>query len=131
MPKGKVPIPKQPPHAALLDVLVLVQPALPPLDVAPRVRLVDALVRAGRHEGAHAHPGVRPGAVDVDNVLHHGVVEEEAVDGPVAALDEEVLEPAQVQPPDARLAAVPRAEELDVGVGVVGEEVYHLGFCCC
>jgi hypothetical protein len=41
------------------------------------------------------------------------------VHGPVAALDEGVLEPALVEALDAFLAAVAGAEELDVGVGVV------------
>lgn len=126
MPKRKVPITEQLPHAVLLDVLVLIQASLPPLPVAARVVLLDALVRARLHERAHAAPGVRARLVDVDNVLHHDVVQQPAVHRSVAALDEALLEPALVEALDARFAAVAGAEELDVGVGVVGEHVNYL-----
>lgn len=125
MPEGKVAVAKQLPHAVFLEILVLVHAALPPLHVAARVHLVDALVRAGAHEGAHAHPRVRARLVDVDNVLQHGMVQQKAVHGPVAALDKHLLEPALVQSLDAGLASVAAPQELDVRIGVVGKHVDH------
>lgn len=41
----------------------------------------------------------------------------------IASFDEALLEAALVEPLDARLAAVAGAEELDVGVWVIREEV--------
>lgn len=46
--------------------------------------------------------------------------------GPVAALDEGVLEPALIQPLDAFFAAIARSKELDVRVRVVGKHVDYL-----
>lgn len=43
--------------------------------------------------------------------------------GPVAALDEGVLESALVQPLDAFFAAIARSQELDIRVRVVGKHV--------
>lgn len=54
------------------------------------------------------------------------MVEQEAVDGPVAPRDEVGLEAPRVQAAHAGFAAVAAAEELDDGVGVVGEEVDDL-----
>lgn len=123
VPQRKVPVPKQLPRAVLLDVLVLVQPALPPLPVAARVVGLDGLVRAGLHERAHAAPRVRARGVHVDDVLRHDVVEQPALDGAVATGDKVLLEPVLVEPLDAGFAAPARAEEFHVGVGVVGEHV--------
>lgn len=44
VPEREVPVPEQLPHAILLEVLVLVEPALPPLYVTARVSLVDRVV---------------------------------------------------------------------------------------
>lgn len=123
MPEGKVSIAKKLPDTILLDVLVLIDAALPPLDVAAWMRLIDTVVGAGAHDGAHAHPGVAGVGVDIDNVLHHGVVQQEAVHGAVAALDKGGLEAALVEAADACFPAVARAQELDVGVWVVGKQV--------
>lgn len=68
--------------------------------------LFDTLVRARTHQGPHAYPGVCPRGIDVDNVLHHRMVQQKAVDGAVAPLDEEVLEAALVESFDALLATV-------------------------
>lgn len=51
------------------------------------------------------------------------MVEQEAVDGTVAAGDEGLGEALLVEALDAGFAEVARAEELDEGVGAVGEEV--------
>jgi len=123
VPEGEIAVAEQLPNAPFLDVLVLVQASLPPLPVTPGEVILDALVRAGLHQSAHAAPGVRSGGIDVDDVLHHDVVEEPAVDGTVAALDEVLLEAALVEALDALLAAVARSEKLDVGVRVVREHV--------
>lgn len=94
--------------------------------MAPRVRVLDSLMRPRRHERPHAHPRVRPRGIHIDNILQHGVVQQKAVNGPVAPCDEIGLETALVEPLNAGFAAVAGAEKLDVGVGVVGEEVYDL-----
>lgn len=91
--------------------------------MATRVSLVDTLMRARAHERAHTHPSMGPRLVHVDNVLQHSVVQQEAVHGTVAALDKHVLETALVKALDARFAPVAAAEELDVGVRVVGKHV--------
>lgn len=85
--------------------------------------LVDRIVCTGAHEGTHSDPGVRSSRIDVHDILHHNVVQQEPVYGAVAALDESVLEPALVQPLDAFFAAIARAEKLDVRVWVVGKHV--------
>lgn len=66
---------------------------------------------------------MRATRVDIHDILHHDVIEEESVHGAIAALDEHILEPALVQPLHAFLAPVARPEELDVRVRVVGEHV--------
>lgn len=55
--------------------------------------------------------------------MQHDVVEQEAVDGTVAAGDKGLGEAFLVETLDAGFAEVARAEELDEGVGAVGEEV--------
>lgn len=118
-----IPVSEQLPYAVLLDVLVLVEPALPPLDVAAWVCLVDRVVSPGLHESAHAAPGVCARGVNVHDVLTHNMVKEEPVDGPVAPFDEDVLEAALIQPLHTFFPPVARAEKLDVRVRVVGEHV--------
>lgn len=106
MPKGKVSIPKQLPNPSFFDVLILINPTLPPLHMAPRMRLIHTLMRSRAHERPHAHPRVRARGVHVDNVLHHGVVQQEPMDGPIATFDKQVLEAALVEALDACFAAV-------------------------
>lgn len=127
MPKRKVSIPEQLPNPPFLDILIFIHPALPPLHMSPRVRLVHALMRTSTHERPHTDPRVCSGGVHIDNILHHGVVEQEAVYGAITSLDKEVLESALVETFDACFAAVAGAEEFYVGVWVVCKEVDDLG----
>lgn len=117
--------PEQLPDSILFDILVLVQSALPPLRMTSRMLFLDALVSPRSHEGTKSTPGVRFG-VAVDDVLHHGVIEQEAVHGAVASLDEVLLEPALVEAADALLATVSRPQELDICIGMVGIHVNDL-----
>lgn len=75
MPEREVPQSEDLPHPVLLDVLVLVYTALPPLDQAARVCILDALVRTGGHHASEA--AFRAGAVcgDVHDALDLGVIE--------------------------------------------------------
>lgn len=126
VPEGEVLQPEDLPHAILLDVLILVYAALPPLHQPTRVRVLDALVRAGGHHASESALGTGAFGVDVDDALDLGVIEEETVDWPVAAVHEGLREAADVEAADAVLAIVAAAEELNAGVRVVGVEVDNL-----
>lgn len=134
VPEGEVSQAPDPPRPVrLLDVLVLVQPALKPLADAARVlaRLADVNARLHQRPEAALGRGARAvrgggGVVDVHDALHLRVVEEEAVDGAVAPAGEDPGEAAGIETGDALLPQVAAAEELDVGLRVVGEEVGDL-----
>lgn len=83
-------------------------------------------MRTRAHQRPHTHPRVRACGVHVDNILHHGVVQQETVDGAIATFDKHTLEAALVEAFDACFAAVAGAEKFYIGVWVVGEEVDDL-----
>lgn len=74
--------------------------------MAPGMRLIHTLMRARAHQRSHPDPRVRACGVHVDNVLHHGVVQQKSVDGAIATLDKHRLEAALVEAFDACFAAV-------------------------
>jgi hypothetical protein len=126
MPEGKVFQPENLPHAALLDVLVLIDAALPPLYQSTWVRVFDALVSAGRHHTPKTPLGACTLGVHIDDALDLRVVEEEAVDRPVAPVHEGLSEAADVKASDTIFAVVATAEELDARVGMVREQFSNL-----
>lgn len=106
MPKRKVSIPKQLPNPPFFNILILIHPTLPPLHMAPGMRLIHTLMGTRTHERSHPDPRVRARGVHVDNVLHHGVVEQKSVDGAIATFDKHTLEAALIEAFDACFAAV-------------------------
>jgi hypothetical protein len=119
VPEGEVLQAEDLPHAILLDVLILVDAALPPLYEAPRMCVLDALVGARRHHAAEAALRARALGVYVDDALNLRVIKQEAVHGAIAAGDEGFGETADVQPLYALFAIVAAAEEFDTGVWMV------------
>lgn len=81
---------------------------------------------AGRHQGAESSTGGLAVGADVNYILHLGVVEEEAVDGSVAAGYETGSEALEVESCYACFLAVAAADEFNEGVCVVGVEIYDL-----
>jgi hypothetical protein len=126
VPERKVLQPEDLPHAVLLDVLVLVYATLPPLYQPTWVRVLDAFVGAGGHHAAEATLRSRAVCVDIDDALHLRVVEEEAVNGPIAASYEGFREAADVETLDSLFAMVAASEELDARVRMVGVELGNL-----
>lgn len=118
-------LPEQFPGSVLLDIFILVQATFPPLGVTTRVLFLDTLVSTGGHQGAKSAPSMGL-CVTVDYVLEHRVIQQESIDGTVAASDKILLEASLVQTADASLASVARAEKLDISVGMVGEHVDNL-----
>jgi hypothetical protein len=127
VPERKVFQPEDLPYAVLLDILVLVDASFPPLYEATRVRVFDALVRAGRHHATEAALRAGTFEVHVDNALDLRVIEQKAMDGAVAAFHKGIGEAPDVEAPHALLAIVAAAEELDARVGVVRVELSNLG----
>jgi len=74
VPERMVPQAEDLPHAVLLDVLVLVDAALPPLALAAGVFRGQRLVGAGAHEGSAAVLGGVCAGLEVDDVLADEVV---------------------------------------------------------
>lgn len=83
-------------------------------------------MRPGLHQGAHSTPGVRPARVDVDDVLHHDVVEQETADGAVTSVDEALLEAAVVESFYAFFSSISCSEEFDVSIWVICVHVHDL-----
>lgn len=85
VPEREVLEPEDLPHAILLDVLILIYAAFPPLYQPAWVRIFDTLVRTSRHHAPEAPLGARAIAVHIDNALNLGMVEKEAMYGTIAA----------------------------------------------
>jgi hypothetical protein len=128
VPEGKVFQPEDLPHAALLDVLVLIDAALPPLYQSTWVRVFDALVSAGRHHTPKTPLGACTLGVHIDDALDLRVVKEEAVDRPVTPVHEGFSEAADVKASDTIFAVVATAEELNARVGMIRVELSNLYF---
>lgn len=125
MPEREVLQPEDLPRAILLDVLVLIYASFPPLDQPSGMRILDALVGAGRHHAAETAFGSSTFDINVDNALDLRVIEKEAVNWAISAVHEGFRESIDVETLDALLAIVAAAEELDTGIGVVRVELSH------
>lgn len=119
VPKRRIPVVEDLPDTVFLDVFILVEAAFPPLDQASWVGLCNALVRASGHDCAHPAPCPRASVVNVNDVLQHSVVEEEAVDGPIASRNEGVSETSDIEATGSFFSFVAAAEEFNVCIGVI------------
>ncbi len=116
------------PDAVLFDVLILIDAAFPPLHEASGVRVFDAFVSAGGHEGSETPVGTVTRGSYGDHVLHLGVVEKEAVDWSISAIDEPLRETVDIQPLDTCFAAVSAADEFHESIGMISKEIDYLGW---
>jgi hypothetical protein len=126
MPKWEVLQLPDLPHPVLFDILILVDTAFPPLDEAAGVGILDALVGSSTHQCTETPFGMVSIWCDVDNVLHLGVVEEEAVDGTVASLYEMTCESSNIESLHSLLFPVTASDELNEGIWIVRIEIDDL-----
>src|SRR5215469_645899 len=120
VPEGVVAQRLDLPHAALANVLVLVNATLPPGALPPLGRLVQTCL----HQRAAAYLGRATVPGDVDDHLHLRMIEQPAVARAVVSLGEAFLEAPDVQAAHARLALVDPAEKPHLAV--VGKQVDDL-----
>jgi hypothetical protein len=114
------------PDTVLLDVLIFIDTALPPLYEAARMCILDTFMGASAHECTEA--SLSSGAItsDVDNVLHLGMIEEEAMDGPIAPIYEMAGESSDIKPSHSLFTPVATSNELYKGVWIVRIKINDL-----
>ena len=74
MPKWEILQLPDLPDTILFDVLIFVETALPPLDEAAGMGILDAFVGSGAHECTETSHGSSSILGDVDDILQLGVV---------------------------------------------------------
>jgi hypothetical protein len=126
MPKGEVLQPEDLPHTILFDVLILVYATFPPLHQTAWVRVLDALMGAGRHHASEASFGPAAVVIHVDYALDLGMIEKESVYGAIATSHKRFGEATDVKTLHTLLAIVATAQELDTRVCMVRKEIRHL-----
>lgn len=114
------------PDTVLFDVLIFVDAALPPLNEASGVGILDALVGSSTHECTEASLSMVSIGRHVDDVLHLGVVEEEAVDRAVTSFYEVACESSDIKSLNSLSTPVTASNELNEGIRIVRKKIDNL-----
>lgn len=109
MPEWKILQSEDLPHTIFLDVLILIDAALPPLHKSPRVRILDTIMCTGGHHASKATLGSCAIGVDVDDALNLRMIEEEAVHRTIPSSYKTSGKAADVEPLDTFSTIVPAA----------------------
>jgi hypothetical protein len=88
--------------------------------------LCDAIVRSSGHESPHPTPSPSPLLVDVDNLLHHGMIEQISKYRTIPSFGKFVPKPVDVETFDTFLLPISTTQEFYESVWVIGEEIDDL-----
>ena len=126
VPEREVSEAKRLPNPILFDVLVLVDSSFPPLPEASWMLMCDAGVRSSGHESPHPTPSPSPLLVDIDDLLHHGVIEQVSKYRTIPSFGKFVPKSVDVETFDTFLLPISTTQEFYESVWVIGEEINHL-----